>query len=120
MWKDEGITSTKGGGLMSMGMHMGDMDMSMSMSIGIGGGATWKGQELRRGKSTGREIDGVATSLLFNLHLFMFKHPMSMGIWQAHTGMRIWAWGYMIACTHGVGLTWEINSYAQVQRAKTA
>jgi hypothetical protein len=85
------------GELMSMGVDM-------SMSIGMGREATRKGWEVRRGKRTGRKIEGLATSLLFNLHLFMFKHLMSMGIWQAHTR---------------VGLTWNINSYAQVQRAKT-
>jgi hypothetical protein len=80
MWKDEGITSTKGGGLMSMGMHacgrytwawcqsgkhgmvtghgelmsMG-MDMSMSMSIGMGGGRLpGKVERLEEGRELAR------------------------------------------------------------------
>ena len=97
-------------------MDMKDMDMSMSIGMGV---PTRKGRELRRGKRNGKKIDQVATSQLFNLHLFMIKHPVSMGIWQAHTCMTIWTWGYMIAWMYGIGLTWDINSYAQVQHAKT-
>ena len=79
--------------------------MSRTTSAKVGyNGETWEGD------GHGAKEAAMAWACMYMLGTHMREGHMSMGIW---TWMPIVAWVY------GFGLTWEINSYAWVQRALT-